>query len=750
MPPGDTRTGKRVRISNLLKVALIVITISALCLFFMVHQIERPLVEELPLSINYQSADLQRTHSYVQEIREETPDILQDDDTYFKHLLSLHSNSSQQNTFTSEFPSQRKSKSRRRTRRYSKSKPFSNEKRNIARFDSNRRLPNNSRSFSDDHRRSREFQSESHERPGTTKSPVLNNTEAEGFKQRPSEAQFGTNEYLESKISDDDKSKKAALKPKSFESNSESQQQNTDKRPYLATETSNNSRNSINSTGNHDNLQGNSMSTQVNSTSLSRHDGNVKGAITKNKSLDAQERGLLYRYNKTKSALKQHSRKAVSHFQGKPDQKIKKDNRNSDLSPNKSSEKVKTNRQSRSRKAVSHYQGKPESTLTKNLRDADQLPKTSSEKVKSSRGQHSSKVVSNYKRMSASKVTNDIRDSDQLPQATSEKRRSLLIFGDDRSGTTFVTKMFAADPQMFTVYEPLWVTKKLFHQLGITDPDIQARVVMDVVNALLSCQFTHSQAAKTFLAFTTTSWVGNGVFEKNVFRTSPFTNRTKSGKRFYPKLSRHPEFAEDVCFSKFNHSVVKVGQVRVPGEIISVFIPRVFRENPDTDVRVIQIVRDPRGSINSRIRQGWISDFTYMGFPEAVNEICGKISANIKFGRDFQSDHEWMKERYMEVTYREIATMPITTAKKIYKFAGFQLSDRLIDWIVRSTNPDEEELAYAIENPYSHVRDSSKNYLKWRKESPIKRVRIIEQQCKELLNLLGLDEVADEMETLCS
>ena len=228
----------------------------------------------------------------------------------------------------------------------------------------------------------------------------------------------------------------------------------------------------------------------------------------------------------------------------------------------------------------------------------------------------------------------------------------------------------------------------------------------------------------------------------------PFTNRTQSGKLFYPKLASHPKFAEDVCLNKFNHSVLKVGQVGVPRESISTFIPHVFRENPDTDIRVIQIVRDPRGSINSRIRNGWLPDFTYKGFPERVDKICRKITASIKFGRDLQHQ-EWLKERYMEITYREIATMPITTAKRIYKFAGFELPDSLIHWIVSSTNPDEAQLEKAIENPFSHIRDSSNNYLKWRKESPVKRVRVIEQQCKELLNLLGQD-AGQVLETLRS
>lgn len=383
-----------------------------------------------------------------------------------------------------------------------------------------------------------------------------------------------------------------------------------------------------------------------------------------------------------------------------------------------------------------------------NVQNSDRIQNKNSNRQSFNHGQNSSKVATNlHSHRSRLKDEEIKRTPDQLPKTTSvKKRKSLLIFGDDRSGTTFVTKMFAADPQMFTVYEPLWVTKKWFSG-SITGSREQVRVTLDLINALLSCHFTHSRAGNDFLFHTSSHWVGAGVFEKNVFRTSPFKRKTKTGKWFWPNLHRYPEFAEEVCLKDFNHSVVKVGQVRVPRESISTIIPRVFHANPDTDIRVIQIVRDPRGSLNSRIKNGWISDFTYVRFRSLVRKMCGKIEANIQFGRE--SNSEW-KDSYMEVTYREITTMPVTTAKKMYKFAGFEMPDSLIDWIIKSTNPNEEELQDSLDNPYSHVRDSRKNDLKWRRESPVKRVRIIEEECEDLLNLLSLDPIADEMETLRS
>ena len=450
---------------------------------------------------------------------------------------------------------------------------------------------------------------------------------------------------------------------------------------------------------------------------------------------------------KARSDSKQDSSKVVSNQQGKPPPKITDNKQHSDPLPKTSSENARSDSEQDSSKVALNRQGKAPPKITDNKQHSDPLPKTSSEKARSDSEQDSSNVVSNRQGNAPPQITDNEQLSYPHKKTSSEKRKSLLIFGDDRSGTTFVTKMFAADPQIFTVYEPLWVTKKWFSQLQLRDYK-KIQFTRDVVNALLSCQFTRSKAGKQFLAHTSRPWVGDGVFEKNVFRTYPFANKTTSGRVTWPSLYQNPEFAEEVCLSKFNHSVVKVGQVRVPTESISVFIPNVFLANPDTDIRIIQIVRDPRGSLNSRIKAGWISDFTFKGFPTLVDRMCSKIETNIQFARQLESTA--IKERYMEINYKEITSMPITTAKKIYKFAGFEMPDSLVDWIVQSTNPDERQLQQALNDPFSHVRDARKNYLKWRSESPIKRVRIIEQRCRGLLDLLGLDAVADEMETLCS
>lgn len=725
------RTLRRLGVPKLLKVALLIITLSGVALFLSVHQLEKPSIQELEFPKNY----------HIDEGREKdhTLNSFQDKDSFFDNLLTPQTNSLRLDETPSQSIVKENSNNWRRVRK------------NFPKLKGTSKY---------------EKTKEAH--------PDTNLSVRETVDTSSVETKRGTTRFSRGVSDDSRQSRGAPSDSRKLEYSTESSQRFSE------------GANEINVV---------SLDSKKNGNPQRKTNDSAKAGTeseeAKNRTFDA--------FNKTKPPLKQNPRKVVLIKHSEVQPKVTIDRRDSDKLPTISPERLKHRRQRKQGEKILNKQGYTKPLTNDKFRTSDEVPDTSPEKTKIMHQSLSSEVHSRIKDSNTSDLTNDPTNSDKLPKKSprtimktsdekhgrktvsynqtrtqtstmdgiretkkhpktsreldghpkspSGKRKSLLIFGDDRSGTTFVTKMFAADPQMFTIYEPLWVTKRWFTEYGITRSIVQERVVLDVVNALLSCKFTRSDVGEAFLGYTRVNWAGGGVFEKNIFRTSAFLRKTRKGMPYFPSLADHPEFAEAVCLKKFNHSVVKVGQVRVPDESIAVFLPRIFRENPDTDIRVIQIVRDPRGSINSRIRNGWISDFTYTGFPRTVKGICDKIVKNVQFTRGIQA--EWTKDRYLEITYQEIATRPISTAKKIYKFAGFEMPDSLIGWIAESTNPDQDQLDEALNNPFSHIRDSSNNHLKWRKESPIKRVRVIEENCLELLGLLGLNPVADEMETIC-
>ena len=115
---------------------------------------------------------------------------------------------------------------------------------------------------------------------------------------------------------------------------------------------------------------------------------------------------------------------------------------------------------------------------------------------------------------------------------------------------------------------------------------------MDVLNGILSCKFAETEAGTKFISGKLSPIV------KNPFTKSPAFASTERCKN----LSTIPSYADEVCLIEFQNSVTKIGEPRAPDQSISSFLLALFTENPKTDIKVIQLVRDPRGSFNSRIK----------------------------------------------------------------------------------------------------------------------------------------------------
>ena len=342
-------------------------------------------------------------------------------------------------------------------------------------------------------------------------------------------------------------------------------------------------------------------------------------------------------------------------------------------------------------------------------------------------------------------LSDDMQHSDEIvpptqpasefnPTMKPDKRRSLVIFGDDRSGTTLLTRMFSEDPNIFSVYEPLWITKK-WRQME-RDRD-QVKDVTDVVSALMSCRFADNPTAMKFLSHTAKKWAP-GLF-KNPFQSPPICNQTDILKRTCRRPETVPKRVEEACSRYYKHSVTKLAIVRVPERKLSNIFPQIIYDNPDTEIKVLHVVRDPRGTMNSRINLGWLKDVgAAKNFAAWPRSACEGVTQNVKFGASLEGS---LKNHYMLVKYKDIASSPVLTAMKIYKFAGFQMQESLIRWIIQATNPSKETLENEANKAFSSFRNSTANVEKWRQESPIERTRIIEEECSELLDLLHLERL---------
>ena len=188
----------------------------------------------------------------------------------------------------------------------------------------------------------------------------------------------------------------------------------------------------------------------------------------------------------------------------------------------------------------------------------------------------------------------------------------------------------------------------------------------------------------------------------------------------------------DKCTQRYDSTVVKVLSHRIQG--LSSVLPLVIDPTVGADIRLVHVVRDPRGSINSRIKLGWLPEYNGSRFEGKVQRYCDSILKNVEYG---QALNDSLKDRYKLIFYRDIAAKPFETAKEIFKFTQEELSDKILDWISDTTKPgNKTKVVTESRRPYSLIRDSFANIDKWRNESPLERTRIIEKSCQPLLELI--------------
>ena len=254
--------------------------------------------------------------------------------------------------------------------------------------------------------------------------------------------------------------------------------------------------------------------------------------------------------------------------------------------------------------------------------------------------------------------------------------------------------------QVFEVYEPL----RLIYRNSDNETKLQ------VLQASLSCALT----------------------PKTVWKL--YERRCRTLLTCVPPLGQVEELSHR-CKHCFSGTVVKVLPHRIPGGKLSSLLPVLTYRAVGVDIRLLHVVRDPRASINSRIKLGWFPEFNDTKFTKMVEDYCNVITDNIEFGQNLDDS---LKHRYKLVFYRDIAAHPLNTAKEIFTFAGMDLDENTLKWIKATTNLSNKTEANKanFKSPYSLVRNSKANIEKWRIESPPERTNAIEKICKPLLELI--------------
>lgn len=208
---------------------------------------------------------------------------------------------------------------------------------------------------------------------------------------------------------------------------------------------------------------------------------------------------------------------------------------------------------------------------------------------------------------------NSIPDTDFTPGEVvppSQVRR-VIILSTWRSGSSFLGDLLKSYPGTYFSFEPLHhLLKNLHLQEG---PLVD--VVLNLLKSIMTCDLSQQEEYVSYM-------------RNNSFLIDHNT-------RIWNSCSRN----RALCFDKdYLSAVCKYMPVNVMKTVRMGLSPVVaLLQDPSLDLRVVHLVRDPRGSLHSRMQLTWCHSQACSD----PNTVCGDLMTDLKLS-------EWVKERFPE------------------------------------------------------------------------------------------------------
>lgn len=328
-------------------------------------------------------------------------------------------------------------------------------------------------------------------------------------------------------------------------------------------------------------------------------------------------------------------------------------------------------------------------------------------------------------------------------------RKHILLLATTRTGSSFVGEFFNQQGgNMFYLFEPLWhVEKMLTLETGGTNATVAAKAYRDVLQQLFLCDFS---LLESFLTPPPVDHITSALFRRsssNSLCEESVCSAPVKGvfEPYHCKTRRcgplNLTMASQACLQK-EHRAIKSVRVRQLETL------RPLAEDPRLDVKFIQLVRDPRAVLASRMVafeakykhwKEWAMGGDVPIDDDEVRKLKGNCD-NIRMSAEVGlKQPAWLRGRYMLVRFEDIARFPIRKASEMYKFIGIPFKPQVKSWILRNIQASK-----MTTNLYSTQKNSSEQVEKWRFHLPFKIAQVVQEVCGPTLKLFGYKFVSSE------
>lgn len=286
--------------------------------------------------------------------------------------------------------------------------------------------------------------------------------------------------------------------------------------------------------------------------------------------------------------------------------------------------------------------------------------------------------------------------SDLVPELGGQPLRSIIVT-TWRSGSTFLGDVLHAHPANFYHYEPL-----LHYDIVQVRGEPLARGAVDTLRSLMHCNYT---GLKEYLDYGPDhSWL--------------FTHNTRlwDACERRPDLCWKPQFLNPFCrlFPFQSMKVVRL-RLRLMEELLA---------DPSLNIRVALLVRDPRGTLQSRKHRDWCP-----GRPDCIDpsrlctDLVADYSAAIKLSKTYP-------DRFRAIRYEDLSVEPHKKVKELFDFYGLDFHPAVQEFLDTHTKVD-------VGGVSSTYRNSKSAPFHWRQDLSHAEVRTIQKACRPAMKMWG-------------
>lgn len=288
-----------------------------------------------------------------------------------------------------------------------------------------------------------------------------------------------------------------------------------------------------------------------------------------------------------------------------------------------------------------------------------------------------------------------------------DQQAHVLIMAYFRSGSSFVGDLLQQNWKTFYSFEPLhYMTRQTrIGQQNITE-------ATKLINSIYSCDFDNSSY---------TNWAKNNSF---LFRWNHFLWNVCKFRSV--SLCFDENFLSQVCRrSKYN--IIKTVRLRIKD------LESLIKQMSTSNLKVIYLVRDPRGIYNSRKSMEWCNEDECSN----LTNICAEMRQDLL---DYDRLKLLLGDNLITIRYEDISLDPMTQAKQLFNSINIDFSPSVSRFLRTHTKAHKRK--GPKNDPYSTYRtNSSLTAMQWTKELNNTELEFAQEVCEDVLERLNYTNI---------